>query len=277
MAERAHLRAPAKVNLRLEVLGLRPDGYHEIRSWIYPVGLWDEIIVERTGGEFELLCDHPAVPREDLCLRAARAFYQRTGLKGGARVVLKKRIPVGSGLGGGSSDAAATIKGLCALWGVELSEEEILELGSQVGSDVPFFLRGKPALVGGRGERILEDLPPLKAFLIILFPGKGISTEEVYRRLPSLTKPGEGNKIIEEFPPKNWKGFLYNALEPVAEGILPEVRELKEALMCTGAEGALMSGSGSAVFGIYEKEEVAKEAFGKLKAFPWEVFLVRTF
>ncbi len=265
------------MNLRLEVLGLRPDGYHEIRSWLYPIGLWDEIIVERTGGEFELLCHHPDIPEEDLCLRAAKAFYRKTGLRGGARVILKKKIPVGSGLGGGSSDAAATIRGLCALWGVKMPEEEILELGSQVGSDVPFFLRGRPALVGGRGERILEDLPPLKVPLVILFPGKGISTEEVYRRLPSLTKDGEGNKIIKEFPPRDWKGFLYNALEPVAEEMLPEVRELKEVLMRMGAEGVLMSGSGSAVFGIYMEEEAAKEAFERLKAFRWDVFLVKTF
>lgn len=270
--------APAKVNLRLEVLGLREDGYHELRSWIYPVGLWDEILLERTPEGLQLRCDHPEVPGDDLCLKAARLFFEQTGAKGGVRVTLVKGIPVGAGLGGGSSDAAAVLKGLCALWEVHLPEDRLMALGLEVGSDVPFFLRGRPALVAGRGELILRELPSLRLPLVILFPGRGLPTAEVYRRFDlSLTKPRGENMIIGDFPPRDWKAFVRNDLEPVAKEMMPEIGEMEEALLRAGAEAAGMTGSGSAVFGIFRTEEEARDALRALGASRWKAYLAFTF
>lgn len=273
-----HLRAPAKVNLRLEVLGLREDGYHELRTWIYPIGLWDEIVLERIRKGLKLRCDHPEVPEDDLCLKAARLFFEQTGIRGGVRVTLVKGIPVGAGLGGGSSDAAAVLKGLCALWGLDLPEERLMAMGQEIGSDVPFFLRGRPALVAGRGERILQELPPLGLPLVILFPGRGLSTAEVYRRFDlSLTKPRGENKIIKDFPPRDWKGFVWNDLEPVAKEMMPEIGEMEEALLRAGAKAAGMTGSGSAVFGVFGTEEEARVALRALGASRWKAYLALTF
>jgi 4-diphosphocytidyl-2-C-methyl-D-erythritol kinase len=271
------IRAPAKINLRLEVLGLREDNYHEILSWVYPVSLWDEIRLERIEKGVYLECDHPQVPEEDLSVKAAKLFLRYTGLKMGIKIKLKKNIPIGSGLGGGSSDAASTLRGLMELSGFQLEEKELFELGSQLGSDIPFFLKGKPALIGGRGERIIQELPPLKLFLVILYPKKPLSSSAIYRLYDlSLTKGGGENRIIRDFPPRKWEEFLYNALEEVAERVLPEIKEMKNLLRQKGAKGVLMTGSGSAVFGIYEREEEARSAFEFLKAFDWEVFLVET-
>jgi len=271
------LKAPAKVNLRLEILGLREDNYHEILSWVYPVSLWDEILLQRIEEGIEFECDHPEVPREDLTVKATKLFLQYTGLKMGVKINLKKNIPIGSGLGGGSSDAASTLRGLMELSGFRLQEEELLELGSKLGSDVPFFIKGKPALIGGRGEKIIRELPPLRLFMVIVYPKKPLSSFTIYRLYDlSLTK-GEGkNRIIRDFPPRKWDDFLYNALEQVAEEVLPEIREMKNLLRQRGAKGVLMTGSGSAVFGIYEREEEARSALEFLKAFGWEVFLVET-
>jgi 4-diphosphocytidyl-2-C-methyl-D-erythritol kinase len=271
------IRAPAKINLRLEVLGLREDNYHEILSWVYPVSLWDEIRLERIEKGVYLECDHPQVPEEDLSVKAAKLFLRYTGLKMGIKIKLKKNIPIGSGLGGGSSDAASTLRGLMELSGFQLEEKELFELGSQLGSDIPFFLKGKPALIGGKGERIIQELPPLKLFLVILYPKKPLSSSAIYRLYDlSLTKGGGKNRIIRDFPPRKWEEFLYNALEEVAERVLPEIKEMKNLLRQKGAKGVLMTGSGSAVFGIYEREEEARSAFEFLKAFDWEVFLVET-
>jgi len=271
------VKAPAKVNLRLEILGLREDHYHEILSWVYPVSLWDEISLERIEEGIEFECDHLQVPREDLTVKAAKLFLQYTGLKMGVRIRLKKNIPVGSGLGGGSSDAASTLRGLIGLSGLHLREEELLELGAKLGSDVPFFIRGKPALIGGRGEKIIRELPPLKLFMVIIYPQKPLSSSAVYHLYDlSLTKEDRKNKIVRDFPPRKWDDFLYNALEQVAEEVLPEIKEMKNLLRQKGAQGVSMTGSGSAVFGIYEREEEARSAFDFLKTFNWEVFLVET-
>lgn len=272
------LLAPAKVNLRLEVLGVREDGYHELRSWMYPIELWDEIVLERIPEGLQLLCDHPGIPKEDLCIKAARTFFEETGLEGGVRIALKKNIPLGAGLGGGSSDAAAVLKGLCFLWRVDMEEERLMAMAQKVGSDVPFFVKGRPALVGGRGERIIRELPPLRLPLVILYPGRGLSTAEVYRCFDlSLTKTKAENMILRDFPPKNWKAFVRNDLEPMAKRLLPAIGEMEAALVEAGAEAVGMSGSGSAVFGIFLEEGKAREALRSLKRSKWQAFLAFTF
>lgn len=276
MAKRVHLRAPAKVNLRLEVLYKRTDGYHELLTWMYPISLWDDLILEEREKGFELYCDDPRLPEEDLCLKAAKAFSKRFGLTKGVKIHLKKRIPLGAGLGGGSSDAAAVLKGMVHLYGVRASLEELLELAQGLGSDVSFFLYGTPALMGGRGDIYLQELPRLNLWLVVLYPGFEVLTRDVYQGLrASLTRSQGENKIIMEFPPGKWEEFLRNDLEQVVKDRFPEVREMETFLKKEGAKGVLVSGSGSSVFGVFGGQEEARRCYEKAKK-KWEAFLVKT-
>lgn len=277
MAKRVHLRTPAKVNLRLEVLYKRPDGYHELLTWIYPISLWDEVVIEEKEEGYQLICDDPRLPEEDLCLKAAKAFSARFGIEKGVRIYLKKKIPIGAGLGGGSSDASAVLKGMARLFGLKAAFNELLDLARGIGSDVPFFLYETPALMGGRGDIQLEKLPKLDLWLVVLYPGFEVSTGEVYQQLAaSLTRPRGENKIIMEFPPRKWEDFLRNDLEKVVEERFPEVREMKEFLRKEGAKGVLVSGSGSSVFGVFGGLEEARRCYQRAKNSPWEAFLVKT-
>lgn len=273
---RVHLRAPAKVNLRLEIVGRREDGYHLLRTWIYPISLWDELVVQRGEG-LEVSCDHPEIPKEDLCFKAARLFFEELGLRGGARIELKKGIPVGAGLGGGSSDAAAVLKALRLLWAPELPMEELMKVAAKVGADVPFFLVGGAACMGGIGEELIAPLPPLDLWLVLVHPGEPLSTAEVYRlHGEGLTTPRGRNSIFSKLPPKRWEEFLYNALEEVAQRLRPSIGELKELLLREGAQGVSMSGSGPTVFGIFNYHQQARRCYERLKGEEdWQVFLVR--
>lgn len=265
------------MNLRLEVLYKRPDGYHELLTWMYPISLWDELVIEEREEGIELLCDDPRLPKEDLCLKAAKAFSRRFGLRKGTTIHLKKRIPLGAGLGGGSSDAAAVLKGMTQLYGVKTSLEELLELARELGSDVPFFLYGTPALMGGRGDIYLQGLPRLDLWLVVLYPGFEVPTREIYQGLrASLTRPRGENKIIMEFPPGKVEEFLRNDLEQVVEERFPEVRRMKDFLRGEGAKGVLVSGSGSSVFGAFEEAEEARRCYERAKNLKWEAFLVKT-
>jgi len=275
MIRRVHLRAPAKVNLRLEVLGKREDGYHWIRTWIYPISLWDEIIVERTEEGVEISCEPEIVPlEENLCFKAATAFFAQGYGEGGVRVFLRKKIPIGAGLGGGSSDAAATLKALSLLWS-HVGNEGLMALGAKVGADVPFFLIGKGAVMGGMGEKVLSLLPPLRRWILLVVPSERLSTREVYGKGRwGLTSKGGNNKIFTI--PDQLSSFLRNDLEEVAVELYPPLKEIKEILRKEGAEGVSMTGSGTGVFGTFlrkEEAERAKEGLSsKLEA---EIYLVR--
>lgn len=263
------------MNLRLEILGRRKDGYHLLRTWIYPISLWDELVVQRKEG-LEVSCEHPEIPREDLCLKAARLFFEELGLRGGARIELKKGIPVGAGLGGGSSDAAAVLKALRLLWAPELPMVQLMRVAAKVGADVPFFLVGGAACMGGIGEELIAPLPPLDLWLVLAHPGEPLSTAEVYRLYrEGLTTSRGRNSISLEFPPKRWQDFLYNALEEVAQRLRPSIRRLKDLLLREGAEGVSMSGSGPTVFGVFSSLEGARRCYERLKEEGLQVFLVR--
>jgi len=275
MIRRVHLRAPAKVNLRLEVLGKREDGYHWILTWIYPISLWDEVIVERTEEGVEVRCEPEIVPlEENLCFKAATAFFARGYGEGGVKVFVRKRIPMGAGLGGGSSDAAATLKALSLLW-PHVGNEDLMALGARVGADVPFFLIGKGAVMGGIGEKVLSFLPPLRRWILLVVPEGRLSPKEVYSRGEwGLTSGGVNTKIFTI--PDQLSSFLRNDLEEVAARLYHPVKEIKEMLRRAGAEGVSMTGSGTGVFGTFlrkEEAERAKEGLSsKLEA---EIYLVR--
>ena len=279
MGRRLHLRASAKINLRLEIQGKRPDGYHSVRTWIYPISLWDEIVVEEAPEGIEVIWEGGKPPplKDDLCWRAASLFFARKGGGRGVKITLKKGIPIGAGLGGGSSDAASVLQAMNILYGGGFGREELMEMGASLGADVPFFLLGRGAVMGGVGEKPLLILPPLKRWIVLVVPPLSLSTKEVYERWGLTRSPGE-NRISLGPPPQSLEGFLRNDLEEVAEGLCPEILEIKEELQRVGAEGVLMTGSGPGVFGLFPSEEAARRGQeGLSPRRGWQVFRVMVF
>jgi 4-diphosphocytidyl-2-C-methyl-D-erythritol kinase len=270
---RLELLAPAKVNLLLEVLGPRPDGYHEIRTVLQTIDLGDRLVLEEAP-TLELRCDLPELEsQENLVVRAARALARAAGREPRVRIDLSKSVPPGSGLGGGSSDAAATLAGLCELWRVDPGSVDLPGIAASLGSDVPFFLWGGTALALGRGEIVfpLRDAPERR--LLLARPARPLSTPEVYRAFDRRLTSGEEGSTISRFLRNLYSeepasDFVLNDLEAAAAGILPEVRDLLDEIRGRGAETAALSGSGSAVFGIFADGGRAREAREALERHP---------
>jgi len=259
--------SPAKINLLLEILGRRRDGYHEIRTLIQLVDLFDEILFERLEEGVELrvfgLSDHVPKDQDNLVLGAARLLFKEMGTSGGVSITLYKRIPSAAGLGGGSSNAAATLWGLKILFGFPISKARLRELALSLGSDVPFFFSSGCAFGEGRGELLKEVRLPCKP-VVIIYPGFGVSSGWAYERKKlKLTKRGKKDNLkrlyyessLEELPP-----FSVNELEEVVAEKYPLIRDLKRALLNSGARLALMSGSGSSVYGLFDDRTKAAEA-----------------
>jgi 4-diphosphocytidyl-2-C-methyl-D-erythritol kinase len=268
--ERISLRAPAKVNLRLDVLGKRPDGYHEIRTWICPISLADELHIEKvSSAQITISCTHPDLPlgEENLAHRAAALFLKEHALSGGAQIEIIKHIPMAAGLGGGSSDAAAVLKGMNILWDANVPLDRLMELGAQIGADVPFFIFGKGAVMGGRGEQVIQPLLPLKLWVLLINPGLPLSTKQVYEEGKwGLTKDRGDNRI--SMPPQDLEKmatFLHNDLEGPALELLPTIGHVKECMIEAEANGVLMTGSGPTVFGLFAKASEAQRAARGLK------------
>ena len=260
--------APAKLNLYLRVVGKRRDGYHLIDSLMVPVDLYDEIEITKSRNAKRLLtvtCDDPIVPvgRKNLAYKAAALVLDRAGVSDPVRIHIRKKIPVGGGLGGGSSDAAATMLGLNQHLGLGVGQRSMLELAMQLGADVPFFVHGHPAIARGIGERLKLITSVPKLWIIILYPGFPVSTRWAYRSLKfKLTKAIKNTKLnlpLDDYG--ELARLLVNDLEGVTMRRYPRIAHLKERLLQEGATGALMSGSGSSVFGIFATEKRAKKAF----------------
>jgi 4-diphosphocytidyl-2-C-methyl-D-erythritol kinase len=241
--------APAKINLSLRILNRRADGFHEIETLIAPISLFDKIDIEKQNRWIEFSCDHPSLSSGDdnLVVRAAKLFFEQTTAKGGVSIKLEKKIPHGAGLGGGSSDAAATLKALNKLFGTKLSREELAKLGSTIGSDVTFFLYESAATCKGRGEIVNPTKPKKKLSILLLKPAFGVSSEWAYSRWQSSKEiPGIS------YEAQNFDGqSLMNDLErPVFEKFA-FLAQLKTWLMKQSEVSvALMSGSGSTVFAV---------------------------
>lgn len=254
----------AKVNRSLVVLGRRPDGYHELDTVFQAVGLTDRLSFEESES-LTLEVDDPSIPAgaENLVLRAARALADEAGVRPRAAITLEKRIPAGGGLGGGSSDAAVALLGLCALWRLDVSIGTLAAIGAALGSDVPYFLFGGTARGLGRGERIepLPDPPPRGAVLVM--PPFPVATAQVFLRLgaPPWDGAGVNGHDSAGVPDRN-------DLEPVAEALFPALRAVREALGRAGATQARLSGSGSTVFGIYPDMTAAAEGARRLEGLP---------
>ncbi len=286
------IQCPAKVNLFLEVTGRRPDGYHRLASLFAKINLYDVLELEPSGGrgarlEVEGAGEVPAGP-DNLVLRAAQAFARAFGISQGVRLRLLKRIPVGAGLGGGSSDAAGALLGLARLFGLRLdsaSKAVLRRLALGLGADVPFFLHPSPlCLATGIGER-LKPVPVAGSlpYMVLAYPGVSVSTAQAYRalELPSrpdvLTRLSHLDRLIESLkkgrPLREWEGLLFNRLEEARLPVLSEVEQARRILSRLGARGVRMSGSGSSVFGFVPSHEEGERAVQRLQGYPWKVFL----
>jgi 4-diphosphocytidyl-2-C-methyl-D-erythritol kinase len=268
-----------KVNLLLNILGRRADGFHELESIMQPVNVCDQLTFERTTREVELSCNHTNLPADsrNLVHRAATAFLQAAKISDGVKIHLEKKIPLSAGLGGGSGNAATTLLALNELFGQPLLPAKLCEIAATLGSDIPFFLQNKPALAIGRGEKIqpLENFPALtgKMFLLI-HPGFGISTPWAYQNLSRFPaalngQSGRARKLISELQSGDLRaasGEFYNSLAAPALEKFPVLVLFQEFLRANGALVALMSGSGSTTFGIIESIALAESLAEKFKS-----------
>jgi 4-diphosphocytidyl-2-C-methyl-D-erythritol kinase len=278
---RLTLTAAAKVNLALEVLGKRADGYHEVATVMQTIDLADRLMLEEAG-DLTLTATTPDIPTDgsNLALRAAAALREAAKVDRGVRVWLDKRIPVAAGLGGGSSNAAAMLIGLNRLWGLRWPVARLAEVAETLGADVPFFLRGGIALGTGRGER-LTPLTGAPMALVLVNPGTPLSTAVVYGRVtPGMYSDGaRAQTLIDALrtrKPQRVAGSLYNGLEAAAEGVIGDLTRLRAALVSAGALGALMSGSGPTVFGVARSFEQARQIRARVARASWRCWAVRT-
>jgi len=276
------LRTSAKVNLALEVLAKRGDGYHEIATVLQAVDLFDRLKLE-AADTLSLHTDDPDLPTDDgnLVMRAARLLQKAAGIETGARIRLSKRIPVAAGLGGGSSDAAATLWGLSRLWRLRWPRARLQELAVELGMDVPFFLGTGRAVAQGRGER-LTALPGGGGYALVLVnPRVPLSTREVYGRVPAgwRAEATGTERVIEALRTRNVSkvaAALTNNLEMVVEPVLPVIGRMKAALLAAGALGAIMSGSGPTVFGMARSLDHARQIRTRVSRAGWACWAVRT-
>jgi 4-diphosphocytidyl-2-C-methyl-D-erythritol kinase len=254
------VRAPAKINLFLEVLARRADGYHEIATLMVAVNLFDTLeIRELPAPKIDLSCDQPALSTGDdnLVQKAGQALGATAGFRGGATIHLQKRIPMAAGLGGGSSDAAATLVGLNELWKLGLSTSELSSIGSRLGSDVPFFLAAHAAWCTGRGDHVKPVVAGKPIWLVLLCPAKGCSTAEVYRQVRVPVHPEDGSRVVSALQSGDVEEMgkrLHNRLEEAACAVTPDVAYWKERLATLNPAGTLMTGSGSTVFALCRDE-----------------------
>ncbi|MGH7197954.1 MAG: 4-(cytidine 5'-diphospho)-2-C-methyl-D-erythritol kinase [Candidatus Omnitrophota bacterium] len=282
------LKSPAKVNLFLHVRFKRKDGYHEIHTLFERLSLADELVFTRARSGIRLETHAKGLPRgpQNLVYKAAKLLKDKFHVPEGVRIRLRKRIPVGAGLGGGSSNAAATLLGLNQLWRLGLSRKTLLGMAAGLGSDVPFFILETPFAVGsGRGE-ILKKMgaPSLKIWHCVVKPPLSISTKEAYLNLRAsrLTpKKANAKMLLRSFQEGNASRFsqlLQNSLETALNKRVTTILEIKKKLLSQGALGSLMSGSGSAVFGIFKSRRKARKAARFLRKADkrWQVFVAST-
>ncbi|MET1029608.1 4-(cytidine 5'-diphospho)-2-C-methyl-D-erythritol kinase [Domibacillus tundrae] len=276
------IKAPAKINLTLDVLHKRPDGYHEVEMIMTTVDLADRLELESLNkNEIRIISHNRFVPDDsrNLAYQAAKLLKDRYGIKTGVSIQIDKVIPVAAGLAGGSSDAAAALKGLNQLWNLGLSLDELAEMGAEIGSDVSFCVYGGTALATGRGEKI-EHLPtPPNCWVVLAKPTIGVSTGEVYKnlKLDRMKRP-DTNAMIEAIKENDYNKMcqnMGNVLESVTLHAHPEVALIKEQMIRFGADAVLMSGSGPTVFGLIRHDSRMHRVYNCLRGFCDQVYAVR--
>ncbi|MCO4852314.1 4-(cytidine 5'-diphospho)-2-C-methyl-D-erythritol kinase [Bacillus vallismortis] len=275
-------KAPAKINLSLDVTRKRPDGYHEVEMIMTTIDLADRIeLTELAKDEVKVSSHNRFVPddQRNLAYQAAKLIKDRYNVKKGVSIMITKAIPVAAGLAGGSSDAAATLRGLNRLWNLNLSAETLAELGAEIGSDVSFCVYGGTALATGRGEKIKHISTPPHCWVILAKPTIGVSTAEVYRQLQlNEVEHPDVHGMIEVIEEKNFQKMcsrLGNVLESVTLDMHPEVAMIKNQMKRFGADAVLMSGSGPTVFGLVQYESKVQRIYNGLRGFCDQVYAVR--
>ncbi len=276
------VKAPAKINLSLDVLGKRQDGYHEVKMIMTTIDLADRLeLMELAEDRIEILSHNRYVPddQRNLAYQAAKLLKEKFNVKKGVSITIEKTIPVAAGLAGGSSDAAATLRGLNKLWNLGLTIEELAELGAAIGSDVSFCVYGGTAIATGRGEKIEHIKTPPSCWVILAKPHIGVSTADVYGnlKLNRVTHPNV-DKMVEVINDGDYKGIcdtVGNVLEDVTFVMHPEVARIKAQMKRFGADAVLMSGSGPTVFGLVHHDSRMHRIYNGLKGFCEQVYAVR--
>lgn len=276
-------KAPAKINLTLDALYKRTDGYHELEMVMTSVDLADRIdLLAIPGSVIRLESSSGLVPQDEknLAYMAANLLRQKFGIRRGVSIKIDKRVPVAAGLAGGSSDAAATLRGLNRLWGLGLSLKELAEIGGEIGSDVPYCVYGNTALAEGRGERLSPLPAPPPCWVVLAKPVQGVSTADVFGELKvnQVVNRPKTKEMIDALYRQDYYSItklLGNILEPITMKMEPDVRRLKEKMYQFGADGVLMSGSGPTVFALVDRESRARRLVNSLKGFCSQVFAVR--
>ncbi|MBO5588215.1 MAG: 4-(cytidine 5'-diphospho)-2-C-methyl-D-erythritol kinase [Selenomonas sp.] len=279
------IEANAKINLTLDILGKRPDGFHEVAMVMQTIGLHDTMVMEKTESEIELSISVPWLKADEknLAWRAAELMRQEFNLGGGVRMELTKRIPIAAGLAGGSADAAAVLKGMNDLYGLQLSEEKLCELGARLGSDIPFCIKGGTMLATGRGEVLkrLSDMP--ETWVVLAKPRISVSTAWAYQNYDEqgAEKHPDNEAIKRAITRGNRKaiaGLLCNVLESVTIKKYDVIAEYKQMMLDKGAMASMMSGSGPTVFGLAKSREQAEAIADVLRQNTnADVFVTRTF
>jgi len=283
-ALKVYEKAPAKINLMLDVLRKRPDGFHEVEMIMTMVDLADRLELSEMKRDTIIISSQAGyipLDEKNLAFQAARLLKERYGISRGVHIHLDKHIPVAAGLAGGSSDAAATLRGLNRLWRLGLSHTELQELGSELGSDIPFCVTGGTALATGRGEKLEPIFSMPQCWVILAKPPINVSTAEVYGKLRAdrITNHPSAALMREAVEARDFQaicGRLGNVLEEVTLKLHPEVLRLKEAMISLGADGVLMSGSGPTVFGLVSKQSKVPRIYNGLRGFCNEVYAVRS-
>ena len=275
-------KAPAKINLALDVLYKRDDGFHEVEMVMTNVDLADRIeLVETKGDRIKINSHNRYVPDDsrNLAYQAAELIKKRFNIRTGIEITIDKNIPVAAGLAGGSSDAAATLRGLNRIWNLGLSMDELAVLGAEIGSDVSFCVHGGTAIARGRGEKI-EHLPaPPNCWVVLAKPTIGVSTADVYRNLSfkELAHPNI-KSMVDSIYNQDYQSMcknIGNVLESVTLNMYPEVKMIKEQMSRFGADAVLMSGSGPTVFGLVEHDSRMQRVYNGLMGFCEQVYAVR--
>lgn len=268
---KTEITAYGKVNLALDVLYKREDGYHEIKTIMQQIDLSDQLLISEGKEGVSISCDNSLVPldRSNLAYRAWEEISKLTGTKVGLKIRIEKRIPVAAGLAGGSTNGAAVIRALNEMWDLRLTMQEMMDIGLKIGADLPFCIMGGTALAEGIGERLTPLKPLTGVPLLIANPGIQISTPYAYKRLKLTDKRIDMDKLTSCIENRELHCIARNLSNVMEDAIIPEnpvIGQIKEFMMSNGALGALMSGSGASVFGLFEDHEKLHFAYEKMKA-----------
>ncbi|MBV7272371.1 4-(cytidine 5'-diphospho)-2-C-methyl-D-erythritol kinase [Clostridiaceae bacterium UIB06] len=277
------IKAYAKINISLDVIGKREDGYHLLKMIMQTIDLYDHINIKRLDAGINISCNKPYIPIDDrnLVYRAADIFINTYNIKGGVDIYLKKNIPVAAGLAGGSTDAAAVLKAMRSLYEIDIEDRELMNLGLKIGADVPYCIVGGTALCEGIGEKVTKLTNFKNQILIVVKPSFGVSTKEVYKSLDisKINKHPDTDTLIKNIEEHNLfrvSKNMKNVLENVTLRKHTVLKNIKNELISMGAMGALMSGSGPTIFAFFEDMLKAQSCYDRIKKKYKEVFITRT-